>query len=181
MVTAALRPEYAHRYANELMQKPLDRELLNRFVAEMRGRGEVWRHRVWSGSGRAIYDAMLLPMACEVYLKLRDKLNDDLANGDVAAKGDATKHLAPYRHIITACDSRTRGLAKRGIIALVDDVTGYQDDKMRQEIDRIIKAYVSPSSAPWVQKFPHAFFREAYRLLGWDYTPGKTRAVLGLL
>ena len=33
--------EYARRLFNELQQKPLDRELLNRFAAEVIGRGEV--------------------------------------------------------------------------------------------------------------------------------------------
>ena len=83
--------------------------------------------------------------------------------------------LKRYQHIIDACDKLTRGLAKRGIIALVDDATGYQDDKMRQEINRIIQIYVSPALAPWVQKFPHEFFRQTYRLLGWEYKPNQTK------
>src|SRR5260370_41395236 len=33
--------EYARRLFNELQQKPCDRELLNRFAAEVIGRGEV--------------------------------------------------------------------------------------------------------------------------------------------
>jgi SAM-dependent methyltransferase len=33
--------EYARRIAGELQHKPLDRELLNRFAAELRGRGQV--------------------------------------------------------------------------------------------------------------------------------------------
>ena len=36
-----LADAYARRYASELESKPLDRELLNRFVAEVRGRGDV--------------------------------------------------------------------------------------------------------------------------------------------
>ena len=36
-----LAAEYAHRIFNELQHKPLDRELLNRFVAEIAGRGEA--------------------------------------------------------------------------------------------------------------------------------------------
>src|ERR1700693_4460476 len=36
-----LAAEYARRIFNELQHKPLDRELLNRFVAEIAGRGEV--------------------------------------------------------------------------------------------------------------------------------------------
>jgi hypothetical protein len=128
-----------------------------------------------NGQVTAGYDAMLLPLACEVYLKLRDKLNADLAGGDALAKSMAKNHLRRYKHIIETCDQLTRGLARRGIIALVDDATGYQDDRVRQDIDRIIKLYVSPSLAPWVQKFPHSFFREAYRILGWEYKPGQTK------
>jgi hypothetical protein len=121
------------------------------------------------------YDAMLLPMICEVYLKFRDHLNNKTVTGDASEKRKAKALLKQYRHIIEACDLLTRGLARRGIIALVDDATGYQDDKMRQEIDRIIQIYVAPALAPWVQKFPHSFFRHTYRLLGWEYKPNQTR------
>jgi hypothetical protein len=131
--------------------------------------------RLKSGARTVGYDAMLLPMICEVYLKFRDHLNDQIVDGDDNQRKAARAHLKRYKHIIAACDQLTRGLARRGIIALVDDATGYQDDKMRQEIDRIIKAYVAPALAPWVRKFPHEFFREAYRLLGWEYKTGQTQ------
>jgi ubiquinone/menaquinone biosynthesis C-methylase UbiE len=36
-----LAEEYARRIFNELQHKPLDRELLDRFAAEVRGRGEI--------------------------------------------------------------------------------------------------------------------------------------------
>jgi hypothetical protein len=128
-----------------------------------------------SGQITAGYDAMLLPMVCEVYLKLRDKLNHDAIDGDPAHKRMARKYLRQYKNIIAACDALTRGLARRGIIALVDDATGYQADKAREELEKIIKAYVAPGLLPWTQKFPHEFFREAYRLLGWEYKPGQVK------
>ncbi len=131
--------------------------------------------RLRNGARTAGYDAMLLPMVCEVYLKFRDHLTDQIANSEGPEKKASKALLKRYQHIIDACDKLTRGLAKRGIIALVDDATGYHDDKMRQEIDRSIKIYVAPSLAPWVQKFPHEFFRQAYRLLGWEYKPNQTR------
>ena len=131
--------------------------------------------RLKSGARTVGYDAMLLPMVCEVYLKFRDHLHAQIASRVEAQRKAAEAYFKRYKHIIEACDRLTRGLAKRGIIALVDDATGYQDDKMRQEIDRIIKAYVAPSLAPWVRKFPHEFFREAYRLLGWEYKTGQTK------
>jgi len=131
--------------------------------------------RLRNGLRTVGYDAMLLPMICEVYLKFRDHLHQQIANGDASQKRRARGFQKQYKHIIEACDRLTRGLARRGIIALVDDATGYQDDKMRQDIDRIIKAYVAPALVPWVRKFPHDFFKEAYRLLAWPYQPGQTK------
>jgi hypothetical protein len=131
--------------------------------------------RLRRGARTVGYDAMLLPMICEVYLNFRDYLNGQIAGGDEGQRKTAEGYIKRYKHIIEACDRLTRGLARRGIIALVDDATGYQDDKMRQEIDRLIQAYVAPTLLPWVRKFPHEFFREAYRLLNWKYEPGQTR------
>jgi hypothetical protein len=131
--------------------------------------------RLKNGARTVGYDAMLLPMICEVYLKLRDRLNEETDCDDPEWRTVAKKYFKRYKHIIEACDRLTRGLARRGILALVDDATGYHDDKMRQEIDRIIKAYVAPALAPWVRRFPHEFFREAYRLLGWEYKTGQTK------
>jgi P63C domain len=38
-----------------------------------------------------------------------------------------------------------------------------------------IKAYVAPALVPWVRKFPHEFFKEVYRLLGWPYQTNQTK------
>jgi hypothetical protein len=98
-----------------------------------------------------------------------------LTKGDKKEGNEARRIYAKYEHIITRCDELAHGFSQRGILALVDDATGYQDDKVRQEIDRIIQAYVAPTLLPWVRKFPHEFFREAYRLLGWEYKTGQTK------
>jgi hypothetical protein len=131
--------------------------------------------RLKSGARTVGYDAELLPMICEVYLKFRDHLHRQIAGDDATAKKTAQAHLARYRHIIDACDRLTRGLARRGILALVDDATGYQADKAKEELDRILEAYVAPGLMPWTRKFPHDFFREAYRLLGWEYKAGQIK------
>jgi hypothetical protein len=154
----------------------LQAEVLKPFISEelMQSTTPIL-FRLKHGARSVGYDAMLLPMICEVYLSFRDHLNEQIASGEPSEKKAAAGHFKRYKHIIAACDRLTRGLARRGIIALVDDATGYHDDKMRQEIDRIIKAYVAPTLVPWVQKFPHEFFREAYRLLGWEYKTGQTK------
>jgi hypothetical protein len=128
------------------------------------------------GGQRAVgYDALLLPMVCKVYQSLRDSLMRKLTKGTPDEAKSAKSVYTKYEHIIARCDELAHGFSQRGIVALVDDATGYQDDKLRQDIDRIIETYVAPSLRPWAQKFPHEFFRQAYRLLGWKYEPGQTK------
>ncbi len=102
------------------------------------------------------YEAMLLPMVCEVYLKARD-----------------AKALLPgQEHIASTCDLLMRGLARVGIIALVDEATGYQDERAKQELSRILEAYIAEELRPWIKTFPDEFFRQIYRLQRWEYKPG---------
>jgi P63C domain len=128
------------------------------------------------GGQRAVgYDALLLTLVCKVYQDLRNDLMKKLAGRNEDETKQARATYAKYRHIVEKCDELAHGFGQRGILALVDDATGYQDDKVRQDIDRIIKLYVAPGLAPWVRRFPHEFFRETYRLLGWEYKPGQTK------
>ena len=129
--------------------------------------------RLKNGQRTVGYDAMLLPMICEVYLKFRDYLNEHSQHAETEVQRRAVKSLLRrYEHIIKACDALTRGLARRGIIALVDDATGYQADRAREELETIIQAYIAPGLMPWTQRFPHEFFCQVYRLYGWEYKRG---------
>jgi len=59
--------------------------------------------------------------------------------------------------------------AKVGIVALVDEVTGYQEEREKDELQKILKAYISEELLPWQKKFPDEFYRELFRLNGWEY------------
>jgi hypothetical protein len=120
--------------------------------------------RLRNGQRTVGYDALLLPMVAEVYLKLRDWYYEK--NKRVPTK---------YAHIVTACDTLTRALAKDGIRAMVDLATGYQADKAREDALKIIALYIAPSLMPWTRRFPHEFFRETYRLHGWEYKSGSVK------
>ncbi len=154
----------------------LSAEVLKPFITdELRLSTTPIFFRLKSGPRAVGYDALLLPMVCKVYQSLRDSLMRKLTKGTPDEAKGAKSVYAKYEHIITRCDELAHGFSQRGILALVDDATGYQDDRVRQDIDRIIEAYVAPSLRPWAQKFPHEFFRQAYRLLGWKYEPGQTK------
>lgn len=63
-----------------------------------------------------------------------------------------------------------RSVAKVGIIALVDEATGYQYDRERKELQVILKAFVSKELLRWQRMFPDALYFEIFRLNNWDYT-----------
>jgi hypothetical protein len=104
------------------------------------------------------YDARLLPNVADVYLKYRDAC---LAEG---------KPIAPrYANIIRACDAIMRGLATVGIVALVDEATGYQDVRDRQALQAILDLYLRKEFAAWAKTFPDDFYKEIFRLKKWQW------------
>jgi len=104
------------------------------------------------------YDAMLLPLVCEVYLKAREK-----------------KSLKPHQqHVAEACEILIRGFARVGLIALIDEATGYQELRARTELHQILAAYISTELLRWTKRFPDEFFKEIFRLHGWQYKPEST-------
>jgi P63C domain len=105
------------------------------------------------------YDAELLPMVCEVYLAFRDAWE-----GDVPAQ---------YRHIVMACDVLMRGLARLGIIALIDEATGYQDVRARHALQAILDKYLRKELAAWAKTFPDEFYQGIYRLRDWEWKAEK--------
>lgn len=99
------------------------------------------------------YRADLLPIVCEVYLKARD--------ADV---------LPPnQQHVAKQADILMRGLAHVGIIALVDEATGYQEFRARDALSRILEAFVAKELQPWVKTFPDEYYEQLFRLRGLDY------------
>ena len=82
---------YASRYVNELEHKPLDRQLLNRFVTEVEGRGEVCdmgcgpghvARYLW-GAGARVFGLDLSPRMVEQARKLNPHISFQV--GDMTA------------------------------------------------------------------------------------------------
>lgn len=154
----------------------LQAEVLNPFITdELRLSTTPIVFRFKAGRRAVGYDALLLPMVCEVYQKLHASLTDRLAGNDLAAIAQAKRTYNQYKHIIEACNTLSNGFAKRGIIALVDDATGYRGDQLKEDVLRVIAAYMSPNLLTWTRKFEPEFFMEIYRLHGWEYKPGNAK------
>lgn len=114
---------------------------------------------VWKGTSIKLYDALALPELCEVMLKVRDYAAEN--NIELGARQKA---------VIAEADILIRSLAKVGIIALIDEATGYQHEREQDELQKILKAYIAEELLPWQKRFPDVFYQELFRLNGWDYT-----------
>lgn len=104
---------------------------------------------IFEGKTLSGYRAEVLADICEAMLEARDK-------------GLLT---TPRRLIIAKqCEVLMRGFMRVGIIALVDEATGYQKDRSRDELARILEAFVAKELQPWVKTFPADFYEQMFRL-----------------
>lgn len=110
------------------------------------------------------YNAKLLPEVAEVYLKFRDH--------HLAHSGEIPDR---YEKMIIAADIVMRGLAKVGIVALVDEATGFQDVRAKDALAKIFQEFLSEERQKWTKTFPLEFYREIYRLRDWDWKPWNTK------
>lgn len=74
--------------------------------------------------------------------------------------------------IVRNADIIIRSVAKVGIIALIDEVTGYQQDKNRakDELQKFLAQFISDEASRWVKTFNDSFFEMIYRMHGWSWT-----------
>lgn len=101
------------------------------------------------------YDANTLVDFCEAVLRLRE----------------ARVMQKQQEHIAERCELLMRGLARVGITALVDEATGYQDDRARDALAKILEAFIAKELRPWVKTFPTDYYKELFRLRGWVFPP----------
>ncbi|OPH83175.1 P63C domain-containing protein [Nitrobacter vulgaris] len=70
------------------------------------------------------------------------------------------------------CEVLLSGLSRVGIIALVDEATGYQRYREEQALQKILDAYILPEHRPWMKAVPVEFFQEMFRVFGWQHKAG---------
>jgi len=104
------------------------------------------------------YEATVLPDICDLVLEARR----------LGVLGGQRDHLARQ------CEILVRGFARVGIIALVDEATGYQDVRARDALAVILERFISKELRPWVRTFPPEFYKEMFRLRGWEYSETTT-------
>lgn len=112
------------------------------------------RFRTSQGGGATFgYPATILADICDVVLNAR-------------AKGVLQKQ---QEHIAAQAEILVRGFARVGIIALVDEATGYEKDRAANSLAKILEAFIAKELQPWVKTFPPDFYEHLFRLRGLDY------------
>ena len=135
----------AHKNLKPFIDQDLERVLLN----------PIWYLPAEKGGGRHKgVDAELIPKICDVWLRARDAQVLGKRQQFVAVKADILM----------------RGLAHVGIIALVDEATGYQAARDKKELQKLLAQYISKELLPWAKMFPDEFYRLIFRLKEWDYS-----------
>lgn len=99
------------------------------------------------------FEATVLPAICDVWLRAREAKALQDQQLDKAKKAEMLM----------------RGLAHVGIIALVDEATGYQEIRDRAALQAILDKYLRSDFAAWAKRFPDEFYKEMFRLRGWQW------------
>lgn len=132
----------------------LEANNLQPFISkDLEGVLEMVEYRTPRGAVKRGYLAEMIPMVCEVYLTARDA--DEL-------------HTSQER-IAKACEIIMRGLARVGIMALVDEATGYQEIRDRFALQKILEKYITDEWAKWTKTFPDDFYKHLFRLKELEY------------
>jgi hypothetical protein len=101
------------------------------------------------------YEGTLLIEICEMYLNAR-------AQGLLKKSQFALAQMAEI--VVRAC-------AKVGIIALIDEATGYQEIRKKQALQLKLQAFIADEMQEWAKMFPDEFWYELARLEGVHYSP----------
>ena len=101
------------------------------------------------------YDASILPAVCDIWLRAR-------------AAGALQKQQLPKAQ---KAEILTRALARTGIVALIDEATGYEKIRPQNALEAYLNLVIRKELAAWAKKFPDEFYENIYRLKAWKW-PG---------
>lgn len=134
---------------------------LNPFIsAELRDRtADPIKFRAPNGKIAYGYEATVLVDLCEAVLRARDE----------------RKLQKQQEHIAKRCEILIRGFARVGIIALVDEATGFQNVRARRALNKIIDRWITDELAKWAKMFPDEFYQQMARLRGLHYSEIATK------
>jgi hypothetical protein len=125
----------------------------------------VVKYRTERGAVAHGIKAEIIPKICDVWL-------------DAEEAGKLGKR---QRLIAKKAKLLMRALAHVGIVALVDEATGYQNKRARNALAEILEQFIAKELRAWTSTFPLEFYEQIFRLKGWNFDPAsmKRPSVIG--
>jgi hypothetical protein len=68
-----------------------------------------------------------------------------------------------------AAESLIVSIAKVGLTALIDEATGFQLDRDKDALRKLLEKYLRKEHAAWAKRFPDDFYVQLFRLRGWQW------------
>lgn len=112
---------------------------------------EIKKIKVLYGPSIIPFKASHLVDICKAYI---------LANNEITL---SEAQLRIYYRLI----SLMTAFAKVGIDSVIDEVTGYQEDRKENELQNLLSKYIAEEFLPWSKKFPDEFYEQLFKLRGW--------------
>lgn len=120
-----------------------------------------------SKSGKKIsgFDYKILTTTCNAYLSARQ--NKTLTREQV--------------DLAQSCELLMRSFAQVGLVALIDEVSGYQEIRDRFALQSLLDKYLRKEFAEWAKRFPDEFYKQVFRLNNWKFQEivNKKPAIVG--
>lgn len=94
------------------------------------------------------------------------------------------KLLKQQEHIGRNAEILDDAFSKVGLIALIDEATGYQKDvnRAKDELRQLLSKFIREAEGKWVKTFPDEFFEMIFKMKGWTWVgiaKSKKPGVLG--
>lgn len=145
----ALLPEYISRKTLiPFISDELRSQLMNPVLYEPKS----------GGVARGL-EATRMPDICDVWIRAREK----------GALTPRQEDMAERAYILL------RGFAHIGIIALVDEATGFEADRAKDALAKILQEFISTELCKWVKTFPDDYYEQLFRLRGLSYDQFSTK------
>lgn len=110
------------------------------------------KYKTQTGVIKEGYNVLILPLVGDLYLRAREA---------------GVVRTVDQQEAARKAEILVRSLAKVGIIALVDEATGYQRDRKRDALASLLEKYIAKEMRPWLRTFQLDFFEELCRVWGY--------------
>lgn len=145
--------------AGSRLVRLFDNKSLNPFIIKQLEQGHFSPITCYDGKTKISgYEAAVLTDICDAILEAR--------------KNGAIK-TSRMQIIAEQCELLVRGFARVGLIALIDEATGFQAQREKDALAKILEAFVAKELQPWLKTFPDEFYKQIFRIYGLKYPPEK--------